>query len=68
MPRKGDTIKIIPTHIVGPNKIFVQIIDGMEFTEFTEFQEGELQNVEIKKFEPVEGNIQVLNIRNYNKF
>lgn len=57
MPRKGDEIQIIPTHIIGPNKIYVQIVDTVDFTDFTIFQEVELQAIELKKFDEVNGNI-----------
>lgn len=60
MPRKGDEIKIIPTHIIGPNKIYVQIVDSMDFTIF---QEVELQAIELKKFNEVDGNKSFLNTR-----
>lgn len=51
MPRSGDVIQIIPTHIVGPNKMYAQILD----TDFTEFQECGLQTLQLKKVEQTEG-------------
>lgn len=61
MPRKGDELLVMFTHILGPNKAFVQIIDDVKFTEFQGFQNSDLQNVKLVKVSHSEaGDLQLL--------
>lgn len=47
IPRIGEEVVVIPTHVVGPNKLYVQL-DAYS-KEFHEFQFGTLQEVQLKK-------------------
>lgn len=56
MPREDEEIEITLTHILGPNKVYVQITNNMQYDEFQQFQFNTLQMVQLKSIDRVPGN------------
>lgn len=48
MPRKNQEVKVIPTYVLSPNKIYVQILDGKS-RDFENMQFGSLQEIELQQ-------------------
>lgn len=47
VPKKNQTVTVIPTHIVCANKIYVQVFD-QNSDEFDDMQFEELQKIKLK--------------------
>lgn len=46
IPRIGSEVAVIPTHVIGPNQLYVQL--GAYSEQFNMFQTRTLQQVELK--------------------
>lgn len=56
MPREDEEIEITLTHILGPNKLYVQITNNVQYDEFQQFQFNTLQMVQLESIDRVPGN------------
>lgn len=59
IPRIGDEVVVIPTHVIGPNQLYVQL--GSYSHNFNVFQVRTLQDVELKTITQTPGTNNYLN-------